>query len=81
MLIGCLRSVFRCEANAATTLNEYKKAFDDVRKITGATEPDELIEQFVKMEDKNFALFNCKRLFQKTFFLRCQLYFRCERGE
>jgi len=48
----------RCEANAATTLNEYKKAFDDVRKITGATEPDELIEQFVKMEDKNFALFN-----------------------
>jgi len=48
----------RCEASAATTLNEYKKAFDDVRQITGATEPDELIEQFVKMEDKNFALFN-----------------------
>jgi len=48
----------RCEASAATTLNEYKKAFDDVRKITGATEPDELILQFVKMEDKNFALFN-----------------------
>jgi len=48
----------RCEASAATTLNEYKKAFDDVREITGATEPDELIQQFVKMEDKNFALFN-----------------------
>jgi len=48
----------RCETSAATTLNEYKKAFDDVRKITGATEPQELIDQFVKMEDKNFALFN-----------------------
>ena len=69
-----MRFVFRCEANAATTLNEYKKAFDDVRKITGATEPDELIEQFVKMEDKNFALFNCKPLFpSKTFSLPFQL--------
>lgn len=48
----------RCETSAAETLNEYKKAFDDVRKITGATEPEELIDQFVKMEDKNFALFN-----------------------
>ena len=55
----------RCEASAATTLNEYKKAFDDVRQITGATEPDELIEQFVKMEDKNFALFNCKFSFKE----------------
>lgn len=49
----------RQESSAATTLNEYKKAFDDVRKITGATEAEELITQFVKMEDKNFALFNC----------------------
>ena len=32
----------------------------DVRKITGAEEAEELIDQFVKMEDKNFALFNCK---------------------
>jgi len=48
----------RQESQAATSLNQYKKAFEDVRKITGAEEAEELIDQFVKMEDKNFALFN-----------------------
>lgn len=48
----------KSESSAATTLNQYKKAFDDVRTITGATEPEELIKQFIKMEDENFALFN-----------------------
>merc|ERR1711937_719186 len=48
----------RQESAAATSLNQYKKAFEDVRQITGAEEAEELIDQFVKMEDKNFALFN-----------------------
>ena len=55
----------KSESSAATTLNQYKKAFDDVRTITGATEPEELIKQFIKMEDENFALFNCKFQFRK----------------
>ena len=50
----------RAEKSAENTLNEYKNAFDDVQKITGLTDSDEIIQQFVTMEDKNFALFNCK---------------------
>jgi len=48
----------RAEKSAENTLNEYKNAFDDVQKITGLTDSDEIIQQFVTMEDKNFALFN-----------------------
>jgi chromosome segregation ATPase len=48
----------RCEETAKTKLNEYEQALSDVKTITGATEPDEIIEKFTKMEDKNFALFN-----------------------
>ena len=35
-------------------------AFRAIREITGEEENEKLIERFIEMEDKNFAMFTCK---------------------
>ena len=35
-------------------------AFREIREITGEEENEKLIERFIEMEDKNFAMFTCK---------------------
>ena len=35
-------------------------AFRAIKEITGEEENEKLIERFIEMEDKNFAMFTCK---------------------
>ena len=46
------------EKTAEETVQAYREAFRKIRDIAGETDVNNLIAQYVKMEDKNFALFN-----------------------
>lgn len=46
------------EKTAEETVAAYREAFRRIRDIAGETDVNNLIAQYVKMEDKNFALFN-----------------------
>ena len=35
-------------------------AFQEIKEITGEAENEKLVERFIEMEDKNFAMFTCK---------------------
>ena len=50
----------KSERNAEQTLKEYLNAFKEIKKITGETENEKLVERFIEMEDQNFAMFSCK---------------------
>ncbi|XP_037069469.1 coiled-coil domain-containing protein 63-like [Pollicipes pollicipes] len=46
------------EKTAEETVLAYREAFGRIRDIAGESDVSSLIAQYVKMEDKNFALFN-----------------------
>jgi len=48
----------KSERNAEQTLKEYLNAFKEIKKITGETENEKLVERFIEMEDQNFAMFS-----------------------
>merc|ERR1711970_1409190 len=48
----------KSERHAEQTLKEYLNAFKEIKKITGETENEKLVERFIEMEDQNFAMFS-----------------------
>jgi hypothetical protein len=48
----------KSERHAEKTLKEYLNAFIEIKKITGETENEKLVERFIEMEDQNFAMFS-----------------------
>ena len=36
------------------------EAYREIKEITGEEENEKLIDRFIEMEDKNFAMFTCK---------------------
>lgn len=41
-----------------TPLEEYEKAFTEIKKVTGINDIGELVKEFIAVEDRNFSLFN-----------------------
>ena len=48
------------EASAEKTLNEYQNAIKEVQELTGASSFEGIVEHYLKMEEANYAKFNCK---------------------
>jgi coiled-coil domain-containing protein 63/114 len=46
------------EMQVQVPLEEYEKAFSEIRKVTGIDDVQELVQQFIAIEDQNFSLFN-----------------------
>jgi len=54
------------EAAAEKTLNEYQNAIKEVKELTGANSFEGIVDHYLKMEEANYAKFNCKfRIFKK----------------
>jgi hypothetical protein len=39
-------------------LEEYEKAFSEIRMVTGIDDVSEIVQRFIAVEDQNFSLFN-----------------------
>lgn len=46
------------KAGQTDTVDSYKVAFKRIREITKEEDIDQIVRQFIEVEDENFALFN-----------------------
>ena len=48
----------RKKENQEDSVESYEAAFEKIRDITGEEDIDMLVNKFIEVEDRNFALFN-----------------------
>ena len=46
------------KAGQTDTVDSYEAAFERIREITNEEDIDQIVRQFIEVEDENFALFN-----------------------
>jgi len=46
------------KAGQTDTVDSYKVAFERIREVTKEEDIDQIVRQFIEVEDENFALFN-----------------------
>jgi len=46
------------KAGQTDTVDSYKVAFERIRDVTKEEDIDQIVRQFIEVEDENFALFN-----------------------
>jgi hypothetical protein len=52
------REAERKKANRTDSVESYEEAYRRIKEITGEEDMNIIVEKFIEVEDRNFALFN-----------------------